>query len=123
MQSVEFLKLVFRRWRAHFVIQGLPKEHHPAVLLRCKVLDTFSGTRNKWQNGNWAGNYLEHDTEFKLAVSKMRTSGDGIGQVIFTDKGKQFTTGGKLLSRFISKFRFYRFLLMRVLVQFGIRKL
>ena len=71
------------------MIQGLPKEHHPAVLLRCKVLDTFSGARNKWQNGHWAGNYLENDTDFKLAVNKLRTQGDGIGQIFFTDKGKR----------------------------------
>jgi hypothetical protein len=99
--TVDFFKLVFRRWRAHYVISQLPVEHHPAVQLRCKILDVFKGNRPGWQNGAWSGDYLVEDANFKLAVNKMRTSGDGIGQIIFASKGVKLSPGAKSNERIV----------------------
>ena len=32
--TVDYFKLVFRRWQAHFVLQQYPKHEHPAIELR-----------------------------------------------------------------------------------------
>ena len=105
--TVQFFKLVFRRWRAHYVISQLPVEYHPAVQLRCKVFDTFAGNREGWQYGNWNGDYMNDDPNYNLSVNKLRTSGDGIGRIIFAAQGKKYdrekkSTFGQT-SRFWSK--------------------
>jgi myosin-1 len=99
--TVQFFKLVFRRWRAHYVISQLPIEHHPAVQLRCNIFDTFAGNRQGWQYGNWNGDYMTDDPNYNLSVNKLRTSGDGIGRVIFASQGLKLSSGAKSNERIV----------------------
>ena len=48
----------------------------------------MAGKRNGWQYGNWQGSYLDDDPNFNMCTNKLRTSGDGIGKIIFASEGK-----------------------------------
>jgi len=98
--TVDYFKLVFRRWQAHFVLISYPKEIHPDIKLRCGILDTFQGKRTGWQNGNWSGDYCSDDPNFTSAVNALRTK-QSIGKVLFAGRGMKLSKGAKSSERII----------------------
>lgn len=98
--TVDYFKLVFARWQAHFVLAQYPKNIHPDIELRCNLLDQFRGKRPNWQAGEWSGNYLASDSDFNNALNGIRAK-NSIGKVLFTGKGLKMGKAAKSAERAI----------------------
>lgn len=92
VSTVDYFKLVYRRWCAHFVISRLPKEEHEGVKMRASILEEYLATgRQGWQHGQWKTDYIDNP-EFNMAVSTLRTKEkEGLGRLLFAAEGILFS--------------------------------
>lgn len=96
VSTVDYFKIVFRRWCAHFVISRLPKEEHEGVKMRAAILDSYIGSgRQGWQGGEWKTDYI-NNPEFNMAVSTLRTKEkEGLGKLLFAAEGIKLSSKAK----------------------------
>uniref|UniRef100_A0A2P2HYR1 Myosin-IA-like n=1 Tax=Hirondellea gigas TaxID=1518452 RepID=A0A2P2HYR1_9CRUS len=104
-QSVDDLKSIHARWRAHMILSRVPREDWPQLQLKVTAGEVLAGKRSDWGvKQKWEGNYLSQHSEnpsaaaYIDAVRNMRNK-DGFKDVVFSSLVLKYNRCNKMCER------------------------